>query len=684
MTAPLSRAEATSDPTTHTAQDAPSLRTACTLDCPDSCSLSVTLDSEGRPLVEAAVADGLTDGFICSKVKRFDRHVNCPERLSVPLRRSGPKGSGGFEQISWDQALDQIAERIRDTMQRSTGEAILPLSYGGSNGLLSQDTADALLFSRLGASRLDRTVCAAPSTAAAAGLYGKMAGVALEDYVHSKLIVVWGANPSATGIHLVPKIREAQRRGAKLVVIDPRRTPLAKQADLVLQPLPGTDLALALCLIRELFERGQADHEFLARHTRGSQELAERAAPWTVERAADVCDLPAATIESLLDLYVEASPAVVRCGWGVERNRNGTSAVAAILALPAVAGKFGVRGGGYTMSNSGVWGKVGLRSLAGAPAQTRRINQNKVGRVLTEPQDRPIELLFVYNHNPLMTLPEQTRVRRGLERSDLFVVVFDQVMTDTARYADVVLPATTFLEHEDLAKGYGQMIVHRTRPVLEPHGESRSNFDVFTELLKRLDLARPEDPPTVAAARDSLLGEHREALQTDGLLTPPSGRTPVQFVDCFPGTASGRVELFSEAMERAHPTGLYCYLENPAASNDLPLTLISPASRHRISSTFGQLDRGLASIGLHPRDAESRGISGAAAERVRVHNPLGEVVCGVKVNPDLRPGVAELPKGLWSHNTINGNTSNSLVSDQLTDVAGGATFNDARVQVELI
>ena len=268
---------------------------------------------------------------------------------------SGSKGAGEFARVTWDEALSEIAERLLEARRRSGGESILPYSYGGSNGVLSDGTTDAMLFRRLGASRLLRTVCAAPSTRAATGLYGKMCGVALSDYVHSRLIIVWGTNPAATGIHLIPVLEDAKRRGAKLVVVDPLRTATAKRADLHLQPRPGTDLVVALALHRHLFESGQADLAFLEKHSHGWQTLRERAAPWTFERAAEVSGVPARDIEAVATLYAESQPAVIRAGWGMERNRNGGSAVAAVIALPAVAGKFGVLGGGYTMSNSGMW-----------------------------------------------------------------------------------------------------------------------------------------------------------------------------------------------------------------------------------------------------------------------------------------------------------------------------------------
>jgi anaerobic selenocysteine-containing dehydrogenase len=420
---------------------------ACPLDCPDACSLDVTIEN-GRvtKLDGSRERNPITEGYICAKVRKFPEQLYGKERLLEPMLRVGEKGEGVFEPLSWQQALSLAAKRLVETRDHYGGEAILPYSYGGSNGYLSQDTTDALLFHRLGASRLARTVCAAPTGKAAMGLYGKMEGVAINDYPAARLVVVWGCNPAVSGIHLVPPIQAACDAGAKLVVIDPRATPIAKQADLHLALRPGTDLVVALAVIRELFASGRADRAFLDQHTTRADELERRAAPWTLDRAAEVAGVPLADLARLVDLYSSISPAVVRCGWGLERNRNGGSAVAAVLALPAVAGKFGVRGGGYTLSNSAAW-KMNAESISGPEAPTRTINMNRLGAALTTTTARPIHLLFVYNSNALMTTPNQTLVRRGLEREDLFTIVFDQVLTDTARYADLVLPATTFLEH---------------------------------------------------------------------------------------------------------------------------------------------------------------------------------------------------------------------------------------------
>ncbi|MEO6193591.1 MAG: molybdopterin-dependent oxidoreductase [Thermoanaerobaculia bacterium] len=656
---------------------------ACPLDCPDACSLEVQV-VDGRVVkVDGDHRNPVTRGYICAKVRRTPEHLYGPDRLLYPARRIGPKGEGRFERISWEEALDLAAARLGEARERFGGESILPFCYGGSNGLLTQDTTDARLFHRLGASRLARTVCAAPTGRAAAGLYGKMAGVAFQDFPHARLIVLWGVNPSASGIHLVPFVQEAQKAGARLVVIDPRRTPLAKKADLHLAPRPGTDLALALAAIRWFFENGRADLAFLAEHATGAEELRRRAEPWTFERAAGVTGLSAAEIEAFVHLYAESSPALIRTGWGMERNRNGGSAVAAVLALPAVAGKFGVRGGGYTMSNSGVWGIDQAPAMAEPPPPTRTINMNLLGRTLLTAEP-PVNVLFVYNCNPLATMPNQEEVRRGLAREDLFTVVFEQVWNDTTLWADLVLPATHFLEHSELVRGYGSYMLQQTRPVAVPAGEARPNPEVFGALVERLGLARPGDPKTAEELTAALLSRFervRGELERDGTALPDCGNTPVQFADAFPLTPDRKIHLVPEALDREAPYGLYAFQEEPGDGRH-PLALISPATARRINSTLGQLEKGQVAVEIHPRDAEARGIAGGDA--VRVWNDLGEVRVAARLNPDLRPGVAYLPKGLWSHNTLSGTTANALAPDTLADLGKGACFNDARVEIDKI
>lgn len=443
------------------------VETACPLDCPDSCSLQVSVADGRVAKIDGARRHDVTDGYICAKVRRFAKRLYGPLRVRHPYVRVGEKGQAAFSRVSWEEAIERIAARLRDVRDQWGGEAILPYSYGGSNGLLTQDTTDARLFRRLGASRLARNVCAAPTGAAAKALYGKMPSVTYQDFVDARLIVIWGANPSVSGIHLVPYIQKARKAGAKLVVVDPRLTPLARQADLHLPVRPGTDLPLALALHRHLFTSGAADSEFLDRHTRGAAALRERAEEWTCERAAAVTGLQPDVVRAFAELYAAARPALIRCGWGLERNRNGGSAAAAVLALPAVGGKFGVRGGGYTMSNSSAW-SITRTWIGEDEPPTRVVNMNHLGRMLTEHPTPPIMALFVYNCNPAVTVPDQNRVLRGLARDDLFTVVFDQVLTDTAAFADVVLPATTFLETYDLARAY-----HPNQPAARATGHRR-------------------------------------------------------------------------------------------------------------------------------------------------------------------------------------------------------------------
>jgi anaerobic selenocysteine-containing dehydrogenase len=654
--------------------------TACPLDCADSCSLAVTVEQGRVARIDGSDRNPTTAAFICAKVRDFAGRVYGAERLLHPAIRKGPKGSGRFERVSWEEALDLVARKLDEVRRTSGGESILPLYYGGSNGLVTQGTADFELFRGLGASRLARTLCAAATGAAHEALYGRMPGVAYEDYPHANLILLWGANPTVTSIHLVPFLKAARRRGARLVVVDPRQTPLARQADLHLAVRPGSDVAVALAIHRHLFEGGGADAAFLAEHTTGADRLRERAAAWSFERAGAVAGVPAAEIARLAAWYADASPALIRCGWGLERNRNGGSAVMSVLALPAVAGKFGVRGGGFTMSNSSIWGVSPATWLETPEPATRLVNMNQVGRLLTEPDGVPVHALFVYNANPLATLPDQNRVQRGLMREDLFTVVFEQVMTDTALYADVLLPATTFLETYDIARGYGSYSLQLVKPVIDAPGGVRPNVEVFAELGRRLGIqaaARYEfEAEALLSVAAHVPGGAGQELLEKGIAFPAEGRTPVQFVDVFPRTAGRRVRLWPEDVPSA--AGLYGWQPDPA-TDDYPLALVSPASEKSISSTLSELRGRHASLYMHVADAQERGIE--EGDTVRVFNALGQVECTVVVGDAIARGTVSLPKGLWRRHTLNGSSANALVPDALTDIGGGACFNDARVQV---
>lgn len=655
------------------------VRTACPLDCPDSCTLDVTVE-KGRVIkIDGGDTNPVTRNYICAKVRRFGERVYGEDRLLYPAIRKGQKGQGTFRRVTWDEALDQIAARMEKIRDTTGAEAILPFCYGGSNGLLTQDTNDAVLFRAFGASRLARTVCAAPTGAANLALYGKMPGVTYADYVHARLIVLWGVNPAASGIHLIPYVREAQKLGAQLVVIDPRTTSLARQADLHLAPRPGTDLPIALAVHRYLFEQG-TDGQFLEEHARGVDDLRAKASEWTFDRAAREAGIESDALQRFAELYRAARPAVIRCGWGLERNRNGGGAAAAVLALPAIGGKFGVRGGGFSMSNSAALGIKPEAWLSDTPEpSTRLVNMNHLGRALTEFRDPPVEMLFVYNCNPLATMPDQNRVLAGLKRDDLFTVVYEQVFTDTTRYADVLLPATTFLEHYDIAKGYGPISLQIVRPVIEPVGEARTNAEVFSDLAARLGVGEAEEETdTLLRVGAHLPTEISAELLETGSATPPYGGAPVQFVDVFPRTPDRKIDLFPAALHNEAPAGLYGYQPDPGTSN-YPLALISPASEKSVSSTLAELRQRPAVLQMHPDDARARGL--ATDDPVRVFNDLGEVQCPIALNPDIRRGMVSLPKGLWRKSTYNGSTSNALVPDSLTDLGGGACFNDARVEV---
>lgn len=654
---------------------------ACPLDCPDTCSLAVTVEAGRVVRVDGDHRNPLTAGFICGKVRNIAEHLYGEHRILTPLARVGAKGEGRFEPITWDDALDRIVARLTAIRAEHGGEAIVPFHYGGSNGWLTEGGAATRFFRRLGASRCERTLCAAPSTAAVRGMYGKVPGVALEEYPHARLIVVWGANPSASGIHLIPVIDRALAAGAQLIVVDPRATPLARRATLHLPVRPGADLPVALAIANELFARGLADLDFLAAHARGLDELRAAAAPWTLARAAAESGCAVEDLERFVTLYAAVSPAVIRVGWGLERNRNGGSAVAAVLALPAIAGKFGVRGGGYTMSNGDAWPVSAEAGIAEPEPATRAINMAELGAALADAAPA-IRALFVYNCNPTQTVPDQRAVERGLARDDLFTIVHEQVLTDTCRFADLVLPATAFLEHREVRRGYGAMRLYDAPAVATAPGEARSNHALFTALLERMGLTRPDDPHSEDQIVDAIFagdrdGRLRAELRADAIATPAIP-TPRLFVDVRPATADGKIDLAPATLAAAAPLGLYGYQPDPGTA-EFPLALISPAIAQQISSTFGQLRAAPVAVELSPDDAAARGITAGAT--VRVWNQLGEVVCVAAISRHLRAGVAVLPKGTWRHHTGNGAAATALIPATLTDLGGGPCYNDARVEI---
>jgi anaerobic selenocysteine-containing dehydrogenase len=664
--------------------------TTCPLDCPDACALEVQV-TEGRvSRIGADTASAHTSGFICGKVSGFAKRLYHAERVLHPLRRVGPKGEGGFERISWDEAIDTVAGNLRAIAERWGGEAILPFHYGGSNGLLTDELLDFLFFSRLGASRLSKTICALPATQVALGMYGKMPGVAFSDYPHAETIVVWGANPRGSNIHLVPYLKEARKRGAWVALVDPRRTLGEGEIDLHLPVLPGQDLPLALAMIQRWRAAGQLDREFIADHADGLEPLLERAAEWSVERAVEVTGVTARAIVELADRLAEANPSLVRCGWGPERNRNGAQAMAAVLAIPALLGKFGVRGGGYTLSNSGAVGFDRDSLIGPLDWNTRNLNMSQLGRLLGaggedgagSPLQPPIKALFVYNANPAATVPDQRSALCGLARADLFTVVHDQVMTDTALWADIVLPAVTFLEGHDLRAGYGNYMLGGVVPVVEPEGEAISNMALFSRLGRVLGFEdeafqlSDEELLRRAAAAVTLPGTEVdvERIAAGGQQSYDfAGAPPVQLKTSPPLTADGRIHLTPSVLG-AEP---YRWLP---PDEDWPLALVSPASQRLTNSTFGESNLPRLTITVHPEEADARGL--ATGDHVRVLNQRGEVHCRLEVNEAVRPGVASMPKGAWARSSLNGLTTTALCPDDGQVVGGAACFNDARVEIQ--
>ena len=663
------------------------VRTACPMDCPDACSLEAEVRDGRVTALRGSSLNPVTQGFMCAKMTHYPERMYGKDRVLYPQRRVGPKGEGRFERISWNDALGYVAAVLDATRRLKGGDAVLPYHYDGSNGVFAHDAVDGNLWRAIGACEIERTLCAAPASEAGKAMYGKMAGVAFHDYVHADLIVVWGGNPSVSNTHLVPYLEAARKRGAKFVVIDPRRTPFAAKADLHLALKPGTDLCIALAVAGEIQRRGKVARAFLAEHASGAEAVLAAAKPWTLAKAAKEAGVSEADLRRFVDLYLAASPALIRLGWGPERNRNGDGAMASVLALPAIAGKFGVRGGGYTLSNSGAFRTDGDAMIGvPAPLNQRVVNMTELGCVLDPEADPRIDVLFVYDANPMVSTPDTESVRRGLLREDLTTIVFEQVMTDTALYADVVLPATTFLEQRELHRGYGALVMQRIDPAAPVYGEGRPNEQVFAELAARLGFRGPAfeaDSEAMASryikASRALPPDAAEQLARTGIVELSFGGEagPVQFVNVFPNTPDKKIHL-DPAAWRELKKDVYAYLPDPT-TKEHPLALISPATSRTINSSLGDLDHRPQTCGLSPADATARGVQDG--DLVRVFNARASLTCPVRVDPTLRPGVAVIAKGVWLRNTREGRGANALIPAATTPISGGAVYNDTRVEV---
>jgi anaerobic selenocysteine-containing dehydrogenase len=657
----------------------------CAHDCPDTCAWEVTVE-EGRALRLAGAPDHpYTRGALCAKVNRYLDRVYAPDRVLHPLRRVGPKGEGRFEQVGWEEALGEIAARLGEIVARHGGEAVLPYSFAGNMGLVQYASMDRRFFARLGASRLARTICGDTANAGVAAALGTPTGALPEDIEHARLILLWGTNTVVTNLHLWPFIRRARAAGARLVVIDPLRTRTAREADWHLAPLPGTDSALALAMMHVIVAEGRHDVEFLETRCEGWPELRARLAEYPPDRAAAICGLPAQQIVDLARTYASVRPAMIRTLVGPEKQPGGATAFRTIACLPALVGAWRERGGGLVHWTRSLFSEaMDTRSIGGRSPRTRTINMVQIGRALTDPcLEPPIQALIVYDSNPAVIAPNSGLVRRGLAREDLFTVVHDLFVTDTARYADYVLPATSFLEHLDLLFPWGHTYVTLNRPAIAPRGEAVSNTELFRRLAGAMGWGeepqfQESDEQLVRRALGSdhpyLQGITYERLLEQGwapLCLPECLHVP--FRDSFP-TPSGRCRLFSDPEPG---------WDEPVPDPEHPLVLVSAKTAlHFLNSSYSGLGwhrsaEGSPRLAINPVDAAARGIDDG--ETVEVRNRQGRLELPALVGDEVRPGVVAIPHGWWR--SLDGVSANELTSDGLSDRGGGGDFFGTRVEV---
>jgi len=674
---------------------------ACPHDCPDTCSLVTTVRDGIALRVQGNPAHPQTGGVLCTKVSRYTERSYHPERLLQPLRRAGPKGSGRFEPVGWDEALDDIARRLRAIAARDP-QAILPYSYAGTMGLVQGESLAARFFHRLGASRLDRTICSAAGTAGVVHTLGAKQGMRVEHFAGARLILIWGGNPVGSSLHFWRYAQEAKRQGARLVCIDPRRSETADKCHEHLALLPGSDAALAYALMHELIRHDWLDHDYLARHTLGWEALRERALQWPPARAAQACGLPVAQIEALArDIgrcFEQREPVAIRLNYGMQRARGGGNAVRAVACLPALIGAWRHRSGGLLLSSSGsfpVRHEVLQRPdllRRSSVAQPRLLNMSTIGDDLQRPASPGfgprIEALIVYNSNPVAVAPDAGRVAAGFAREDLFTVVLEQFQTDTADLADYILPATTQLEHWDVHYSYGHTDVLLNRPAIAPLGQARPNTEVFRALAARLGF----DEPCFGDDDEALCRQaYGEAVDFDTLLRQGFAPLPLPEAPFAEGgfpTPSGRCEFFSARLAAQGHDGLPQVLPNfepPGSDARHPLAMISPPARHFLNSSFVNVKslrdaEGEPLLDIHPLDADRRGIAEGAL--VRVFNDRGNYHCRARVSERVRPGVV-VGLGIWWRKLgLRGTNVNDLTSQRLTDLGAGPTFYDCLVEVE--
>jgi anaerobic selenocysteine-containing dehydrogenase len=668
----------------------------CTLDCPDTCSLTVTVEDQRITKVLGSKALNYTAGVICNKVAHHTgEFVHGQGRILHPLQRVGPRGSGRFRRIEWDEALDIIHDRVSAVVKRWGPQAVMPLNYAGPHGMLAGDSMSLRFFHKLGATLLfRRAMCGGVRNEAWVGTYGTVPGIGPDAAGKAKLNIVWGNNATVTNLHLMRQVRTAQRQGGRLVVIDPLRTKVAEQADLYLAIRPGTDVLLGFALAVELERLGAHDRRFIGEHVVGYDEYMQAARAWPAERAAALCEVAGERIRTLAAWMAAADPLVMAPGNGLERGRNGGSGLRSAIALPALMGKLNgtsgiVLGAGYAFPKT----IARLTRADLVPAGTRTLNILDAGRHLEcDEIDPPLRALFIYNHNPIVVHPDQNRLKRGLMREDIFTVGVDVSMTESMAFCDVVLPAATQFECDDLYGAYGHHWLQRAEPVIQPLGEALPNTEIFRRLAARFGFEDPCFKSADAALMDDALdgtdprlnGVRPSELPTrEALRMVSSGGRPLALFDTvMPATPSGKVELVSDVLAARWGELARVPSFRPNRSTH-SLALISPASDKRISSTLlgagGAADETPLLL-MHPRDAAARGLE--SVRHVRVWNDLGVVVLSLRITDAVAPGVVASEKGAWLVTSSTGQTISALVSaDDRADLSEGACYNDTAVEV---
>jgi anaerobic selenocysteine-containing dehydrogenase len=667
----------------------------CALDCPDCCSLLVNVENGHASRLRGNPDHPVTRGFLCGKVSKYLERQYSPDRLLYPQKRVGAKGEGRFTRISWDEAHDTIAEKLTAISGEFGPEAILPYSYAGTMGMLNGSGMDRRFFHRLGASRLDRTICSSAGGAALVASLGLKYGTEPEQFRHSKLIIAWAANIHGTNVHLWPFIVEARRNGAKFYVIDPIRTRTAALADRHLRVNPGSDLALALGLIHIIVGEKLYDADYVALHANGFEELKTLAADYPPDRVEALTGIAKADILQLAREYATTRPAAIRLNYGVQRSEHGGAAVRAIAALPTLTGSWREVGGGLQITTSQAFHfdrpnleMPGLQLKSPLGREARIINMTELGKALTQVENPPVKAIVVYNSNPATIAPNQNLVLKGFRRPDLFTVVLEQFQTDTADHADILLPSTTFLEHTDLYFAYGHYYVQLARPALDAPGEARSNVEVFRALAGRMGFDDPcfrdsEDDmirTLLGSGHPFLEGITLERLEREHSVRLNLGENFLPFANGF-GTPSGKCEFGAEHLRYTPP--IESRYGDPSLKNRYPLEMISSKNDDSMNSTFDnrvQTHRQTAVVQMHQADAGARGIQNG--DRVRAFNDRGSLVAIAEVDGVVSEGVVRAPAVRWNKMSQDGRSANVLTSDRLTDMGGGPTFFSCLVEVE--